>query len=224
MRWRLVDGPVENKPIRIRKIVNDTERNALISRLKPWNLVALRAHTLDDAEFGGAQGLLVQLEDNCPTDPELEAVRDSLLVPVTYEHEKFGTFTFDRQLEWFEADTTWQLKQIRLTLSAGEQEDQLASLLATAEALLARQDSWHEKITNYCAGKLLKLRNEHWRDQSEPDLTTEDFVSRKTLESITVYEGGRLEFYFDGGDLFEGHTILVSASLENSPSDAYIAG
>ncbi|MGI9424245.1 MAG: DUF2262 domain-containing protein [Hyphomicrobiaceae bacterium] len=224
LRWRLVDGPVESNPIRIRKLVDATERDALMSRLKPWDMIALRAHTLNDAEFDGAQGLLVHLEDARPADPELESIRESLRQPVTYQHDEFGTFTFDRQFDWFEANTTWQHKPIKLNLSTDEREDHLASLLATAEALFARQDSWHERLTGYSAGKLLELKNEQWRDQNEPDLTSEDFVSRMALESITVYEGGQLEFYFDDGDLFEGHTILVSASLENGPSDVAIAG
>ena len=39
-----------------------------------------------------------------------------------------------------------------------------------------------------------------------------------TLESIAVYPDGKLEFWFDDGDLFFGHWMSVSGNLSDGPT------
>jgi hypothetical protein len=44
------------------------------------------------------------------------------------------------------------------------------------------------------------------------------------LESITVYPDDSFEFWHNDGDLFWGHSILVSGSLSEGPTDAEVPG
>jgi hypothetical protein len=44
------------------------------------------------------------------------------------------------------------------------------------------------------------------------------------MRSVAIYEGGDFEFYFDDGELFWGHCVLASGSLEEGVTDAQMAG
>mgnify|MGYP000913203637 FL=1 len=63
---------------------------------------------------------------------------------------------------------------------------------------------------------LLDVKNSSWLEENELDLTENEFRKRLTLESITVMDLGDIEFWFNDGDLFWGHSILVSGNLLTS--------
>ena len=44
------------------------------------------------------------------------------------------------------------------------------------------------------------------------------------IESITVHPDGGFEFWHNDGDLFWGHSILISGSLVEGPNSADIPG
>ena len=58
----------------------------------------------------------------------------------------------------------------------------------------------------FAAKKLLKLAND-WSEGGK--VTTADFVSRMTLESVEFLNDLSMGLYYDDGDLFWGHTITV---------------
>ena len=69
---------------------------------------------------------------------------------------------------------------------------------------------------------LLPLKNESWLGEDESTITAVQF--RMTLDSIIVHPDGSFEFWHTDGDLFWGHSIQVTSSLSEGPTDADIPG
>jgi len=50
------------------------------------------------------------------------------------------------------------------------------------------------------------------------------FAKRMTLESISINTDGPVSLYYQDGDLFWGHTIVVRMGADHAFKDADVAG
>ena len=82
----------------------------------------------------------------------------------------------------------------------------------------------YEKILNYCADNLLELKNESWLDLKEEEVTKQAFKEKLQLESIEIWDDGKLEISFRDGDLFDGHWIVADIDREYNLCDVNIEG
>lgn len=151
-------------------------------------------------------------------DPDLKAILEEQKKPVTFWEEGLGTFTLNRQVDWFETELDWLGGQISLVFDVGEDR---AGALQNAKALLADAASWDERIRAYAADDLLASAND-WAEDGE--ITREQFIQRMELESIEIRADGSFEFWFADGDMFYGHSIHVSGDMEHGPDDASMEG
>jgi hypothetical protein len=71
---------------------------------------------------------------------------------------------------------------------------------------------------------LLELKNSTWLQEKEKPLTGEFFVKKIKLLSITFFDDISFELNFDDGDIFSGHTIVVSVSKNRKIESATIEG
>ena len=158
-------------------------------------------------------------------DPDLKAILEEQKKPVTFWEEGLGTFTLNRQVDWFETELDWLGAEISLVF---DQDENRADCVMNAKALLADAGSWDKRVREYAADELLELANDWSQDMDEDggavEVTREQFVERMELESIEVRADGSFQFWFGDGDLFYGHSIWVSGDLENGPNDAAMEG
>ncbi|MBO9713760.1 DUF2262 domain-containing protein [Sphingomonas sp.] len=154
-------------------------------------------------------------------DPALAEARGEWLAGRKLEDARFGRFAFDERVNQFEAGTEWLGKPVTLSLEA---VDGQAPALAEARALFDAAEAWDKRIRQAMLDSLLALRNETWRDEDEPELDAQAFLDRVTLEAITIGSERFVEFHHDDGDLFAGHTIIVTYDGETDTIDAQIAG
>jgi hypothetical protein len=134
----------------------------------------------------------------------------------------FGALTFNRRGKRWETEAEWLGHEVRLTVS-GDGED-LEEALRNAQKLWEAQDSWSTRVKEYAVTELFELKNDDWLEEDEEEVTPEQFKARMRLESITMDADGEFEFWYADGDLFWGHSILVSGSLDEGPNDADIPG
>ena len=138
-------------------------------------------------------------------------------------NEDFGVFTFDMGVNWYSTNVNWIEESINLNLSV-ESNDELNSALQAAHALWNDKVMWNNLIRDYAVSELLSLKNESWLEEDDIEVTGEQFKDRMRLESITIYSDASFEFWHDDGDLFWGHSILISGSLSEGLTDADIPG
>ncbi len=116
---------------------------------------------------------------------------------------------------------------VTLRLYPGE-EDDLEPALQRARELLAGLSDYSRRAEAYAVQELLPLKNEHWLedlgDDEEPPLTPEQFTSRMTLEALVFYAEGDVNFYYDDGDMFYGHTIELMMDAADNFVNADIPG
>jgi len=159
-------------------------------------------------------------------DMELKAILDEALKPVTFWEEGIGTFTLDRSVNWFAAEADWLGEPIEIEFG---QDENRADCVMYARALLEHQEEWDKKIRSFAARELLENARNWAEDASEEEedpeeLTEEDFMERMEPQSIELREDGSFDFWFGDGDLFWGHSIRVSGSMDEGPTDADMEG
>ena len=183
-------------------------------------VIRVRAQGVSESPFGGPEALLEAFVGNEASDTELNNRAIQLQRRVTFSDSILGTFTFDRRLNWFAGRAVWNGHPVDLQLPT--KESQVQATLRAAHALWGSQGMWNKRVRDYAVQALLPLKNEHWLEENEAEVTAEQFKERMTLESLTVYPGGSFEFWHNDGDLFCGHSIQISGSISKGPTGADI--
>jgi len=221
--WKYKNRCIQDQNLTIRKQVADDELKKIRDSIAPYDIIHIRARIAIDNTFSNPQGLLIEIVEPDITDQELASHAEALQQPVTIEDSFFGKFCLNRSVNWYEGEVVWQSERISLQLSMDDCDDE-QKLLAHTRILWNSQGHWNKIIADYAVNKLLPLKNEAWLDEDEKEVTSDQFKKRLVLEAITVYPDGSFKFWHDDGDLFGGHSILISGNLTDGPLDADIPG
>ena len=219
--WMEEDSPdIHRGEFVLSTIADDKLLEHLQRRVRPDFIIKFKGRVAED----GRRLLLLDLPEPA-FDPDLKAILEEQKKPVTFWEEGLGTFTLNRQVDWFETELDWLGAEISLVF---DQDENRADCVMNAKALLADAGSWDKRVREYAADELLELANDWSQDMDEDggavEVTREQFVERMELESIEVRADGSFQFWFGDGDLFYGHSIWVSGDLENGPNDAAMEG
>lgn len=171
--------------------------------------------------------MLVKVVDAAYRDDEMERILQEALQPVYYEDELLGTFELNKTVKTFEKDIVWGDQEGTLYFDWDEDEGKMKASLETAYELIRNQTEWDARMRAYAAEKLVELANEWLPDDDEAgidEITEEMFVKLMAFSSISVNPEGDFEVYFDDGDLFGGHAIIVSGHKNGTFKSAQIAG
>lgn len=223
--WRMADGLLRETSLILTKLVSDEELCALQGAIRANSVIAFEAKLCESSPFGDARAELVRLLDahTAQADPELERVLACSVAPVETSDPVLGRLVLNKAVDWFEGQVTWLGKTIDVALSADGEIDPQAALKA-AKVLLGSMAEWSRKIEHFAVSELLDLKNECWLAEGEQEISATEFLTRMQLTSMTVYPDGSFEFWHEDGDLFWGHSILVSGSISLGVTDASIAG
>ena len=212
--WMEEDSPDIHRGEFVLSTIGDEQLlEVLRRRTRPDFIIKFRGRVAED----GKRLLLLDLPEP-GFDPDLKAILEEQKKPVTFWEEGLGTFTLNRQVDWFETEVDWLGGQISLVFDA---EEDRAEVLQRAKTLLAGAASWDKRVREYAADDLLASAND-WAEDEE--ITREQFIQRMELESIEIRADGSFEFWFADGDMFYGHSIHVSGDMEHGPDDAAMEG
>jgi hypothetical protein len=223
--WRAGDGPIDTRTLLVS--VSNLTTAALdkwMSRIPAGELI--RVHLVFKTEKKGddiRRAELVKVAGSDFTDAELTAKAEGYRKPVTVKHPFLGTLTLDRRFNWYEAEVPWNSRPVRLSLSLDDCDDEPA-LLKSAHDLFKKQKTWDRTVRDFAVQELLDLKNDTWLGDREKKFTPNTFKARMTLETITLNADGEFEFWFHDGNLFWGHSIQISGTLADGPTDADIPG
>ena len=140
------------------------------------------------------------------------------------EDAVLGKLVFNTDLDWYETtvriapalDATLQIA-VEGFASADDAIDAARRHLPTVLAGL-------EGGKALIASELLEIKNSDWLEDDEEALTEDQFVSQLTLSTLTAQADDSWELYFDAGQLFWGHQILVWWSPTRGFYEAQTAG
>ena len=97
-------------------------------------------------------------------------------------------------------------------------------LLKTAMALFSAHKDCDIRARECAAKELLSVKNGAWLEDGEKKFTADQFKNRMTMESIKVSPNDKFELWYDDGDLFWGHSIVVYGTLKDGPQRAEMCG
>ncbi len=127
--------------------------------------------------------------------------------------EAFGDLVLDPDVDWFEGTADWNGKSIRIVFPV-DAETLNESSLESAQTLWSDQAKWNQSIETFVTDGLLSIKNDTWLEDDEAEVTAAQFIARITLETVSVASEGDFEFWYNDGDLFAGHSIVVRGNLE----------
>ncbi len=226
--WRIGDGPVQARPLRVRRKVPCDEITHWMQQFGMENIVRLHARVSEENVFGSPQALMEEFVGRAE-DRGLREYQRQLLVPIVHNDPILGNLTWSRRYDWFDGSAKWHggrgwfATRVRVRLSTGTAEN-LPAALRVAHALWADQSGWDDRVRNYAVEKLLELKNGNWLGEGESPLTAKQFLKRMTLETISVDADGSFDFWHNDGDLFLGHSIQIRGNLTDGPTCADIPG
>lgn len=91
-----------------------------------------------------------------------------------------------------------------------------------AENVFKKIEELEETYKESIAENLLTIHNETWNEESITSKS--EFINRIKLEGILFFCDGNAELYYNDGDLFWGHTIVVSINENGQYQDSQVYG
>jgi hypothetical protein len=109
---------------------------------------------------------------------------------------------------------------IDVTISIeGLDKDLVISLVKkTYQTIKVQEENYKIKTTE----ELIDLHNETWNEGKS--ISEKEFINRIKLTGILFFCEGNAELYYDDGDLFWGHTIVVDINQNGEYESAQICG
>jgi hypothetical protein len=145
----------------------------------------------------------------------------------SFEDDTLGTIQYDKRFGWWStiAELIPDL-EIDLTLELGAAESVPESILNAFKHLQNHEPELRATVCSH----LLELAEE-WRDeddtpgpQTSQPWTLETFKQAISITSASFDEDGSAIIYYDDGEVFAGHVIVVGVSSDGEFQDASIAG
>ena len=220
--WKEEDSeePAHREKTQLVALADDKLMDYLRRRVRGDSVFQIMVRPSED----GKQFLMTELPQP-EIDPEMKAILEEQKKPVSIWVPEVGTFTLNRLVNWFEAEVEWLGQPARLDIDREEDWD---ACVEQAKALMADQKGWDEKVRSFAADQLLEQANDWAQDAAEgeepEEITREQFMERLELDAVQISAGGHFEFWFNDGDLFWGHAIHVTGSLDQGPEMAQMEG
>jgi hypothetical protein len=162
----------------------------------------------------GKRAVFEKLLPLAEPDEELLAFGGELRKPVVISTKTFGDVTLDCRWDWFEAKTTWNGKPVTVSFHRDD-AGAITAAVNTAEFLWTNQSKWNRDVETCAVKELLPIKNANWLGEHERPVTESEFLKRIRLESISFYGDGSFSFWYNGGDIFWGHSIDVGGNMKD---------
>lgn len=221
--WRFPDGEVASTKMRCRRKIEHQEFSRLEEIIKPGMVVQFRVRPEEDQSDETVNALFEEFMASINGDALLESQLAELRKPQMHEVPELGVFTLDRSMGCWETEATWcgQAVSVRVDHENRASHD---DRFRAATVLWQNQQSWNQRVRQFAVQTLLPLKNENWLDEGEEEVTASEFDNAISLATICTQPDDCFEFWFDDGEIFLGHGILVSGNLADGPLEANLVG
>ncbi|MBQ8597031.1 MAG: DUF2262 domain-containing protein, partial [Lachnospiraceae bacterium] len=157
-------------------------------------------------------------------EARLEEILKEFQKPVELKLNDGVKLTLNKKVNTFYGMGSWNGEKCHVGLEADDKGNLAAQDVAdTYYKLMSNCKQWDDEARSYAAKYLTDNAND-WQEEETEEITREAFARRLKISNLNIMEEGYFEIYYDDDDMFFGHVIIVSGSLENGLEDATIAG
>lgn len=125
------------------------------------------------------------------------------------EHETLGTLRYNADLDWYDGQVEHGGKAVPIRLAAAGQKE-LDAAASRAAHVTSRLEDYAARAKDYAAERLLKIKNDGWLDEGESPVNADEFKEKLSLQELVFRRYGAVDFHHRDGDLFWGHSVVVS--------------
>ena len=147
--------------------------------------------------------------------------------PISITDEGLGAFELEKDLQMFSGEINWLGETVSASLDIEvEDESTWSKSMGFLKSLSDNQREKDEEFRLFAAKELTELAND-WSQNEEENaagITESDFASRIRMESLGVTSDGDYTLYYFDDDMFFGHVIEITGSIDGGPESADIAG
>ena len=240
--WK-IHGPnneIINEKYKLESLVDDEGLNKLRDLIKEESIIRVKVSVRKDSSMKYLK--LVEVIQSSYQDKELNEILQESIKPVFYEDEILGKMELNKRINTFETEVDWVESTVFISFD-NDDEESIKDYASTAHELCNNKADWNEKIISFAAEKLLDLANDWYAESREeyyesfdPDFEEEDeyfkyetitkerFMELIEIQEIIVYSDGEFTVYCSDGDIFLGHSIIVSGNINGEFDYAEMAG
>lgn len=102
-------------------------------------------------------------------------------------------------------------------------DDNLEELIDYTKQLFKKYLNKDYELKMYAAERLLDIYNDIW-NETDIEITEQEFADKISLEGIAIYSDRNTTFYYQDGDLFDGHIITIYLDESGTLESAQIEG
>ncbi|WP_044976493.1 DUF2262 domain-containing protein [Ruminococcus sp. HUN007] len=154
----------------------------------------------------------------------LQNLLDIWYNPVTIHSEELGDMVLDKELMWYCTKKDWRRKPIDISLKIHDENEDVSAGLAILEQFWKKKSAWDKKLRSFAANQLLELANDWLDDDDAEEWTEESFAKALENSALTMNTDGRFEMWYNDGDIFLGHSIVVSGNVKDGAKGAKMVG
>lgn len=163
------------------------------------------------------------LDRNC-SEKRLDQLLEKFRKPVVLHLESGEELRLDKPLGIFSGEGSWNGEKCLIHLDADAPDTVTADdAQAIFYQLLKESKEWDDKARKYAAEELTDTAN-HWLEEGEEEITKEDFAKRLDISEVCVSADGTFEIFYHDDDMFGGHAVIVSGTIEDGIEYAEMAG
>ncbi len=138
-------------------------------------------------------------------DPELKAILERQVAPVTFEVDGFATFTLRRAAGWFQTELAWQDGTVLLTFDAQQDHERCGQAARAA----AQQLEQYDAAARTLAGE--RLLTQVRELSGDATVEGEDFAAGLGLDSVQADENGGVTLWYTSDLIYNGSICVVCA-------------
>ena len=226
--WKLVisfvairepDSSAAERNVHCAMTVSHKDLRRHMDRLKPYQVIEVEV----DDDSDPHRIIITKIKRIGLKDKALLAIAEKLRESVIFDGGELGEFVLDRRIGCYTGNVEWQNRTIKLRLESSHAEEPVKAM-EWAKILLNAEDTWNARIGAFVIEKMLDMKNGEWRDDDETEITGPEFLKRMVPTSLELTEEGSFTFWFDDGELFFGHSIMVDGHLESGLRNASLFG
>ncbi|MBD2208907.1 DUF2262 domain-containing protein [Calothrix sp. FACHB-156] len=139
----------------------------------------------------------------------------------TIQNDILGELVWNSKLKWWSSQVEITPGNI-VNVSVDNDDKDITAAIEIACHSFTRIQEQEINLRRFAANQLLELYNEYWNNGDVIDCLS--FMELIKLAAVVINTDGSTDIFYDDGELFGGHTIIVSIDCHGAFKEAQIAG